>query len=103
MAGDNIVYDDGTGAQISFHLPVYGDHHGKKVEYTTFRIVVVKDGRFLLFADLTGAKTGGGKTFAGKIIIPSELVASAEIIMLGCPPNSSYAVQKKLWSARSNA
>lgn len=96
MAGENVVHDDGVGAQISFNLPVYAKQDGKKIEYTTFRITVVKDDKFLLFADLSGAKTKDGKTFFGKIIIPSDLVNSAEILMLGSPQNSSLGIQEKL-------
>lgn len=59
-------------------------------------IAVVKDDKFVLFTRLSGAKTKDGETFFGKIIIPSELVESAEIEMLGSPPNSSLGVRKKL-------
>jgi hypothetical protein len=96
IAGENVVHDDGTGAQISFYLPLYSEQDGKKVEYTTFRITVVKDDKFLLFADLSGTKSEDGKTFFGTIIIPSDFVSSAEILMLGSPPNSSLGIQKKL-------
>jgi len=95
-ATDNIVHDDGTGAQISFRLPTHGKQDGLRVEYTTFRMAVVNDDKFLLFTDLSGAKTKDGEIFFGKIIIPSDLVKSAEILMLGSPPNSSRGIRKKL-------
>ncbi len=95
-ANDNVVHDDGTGAQISFQLPTHGKQDGRYVEYTTFRIAVMRDDKFLLLADLAGRKTEDGKTFFGKIIVPSELIGSAEILMLGSPPNSSMGVARKL-------
>jgi len=96
LAYENVVHDDGTGAQISFYLPTQGKQHGQEVEYTTFRITVVKDNKFLLCADLAGTKTEDGKTFFGKIIIPSDLIGSAEILMLGSPRNSSLGIEMKL-------
>jgi hypothetical protein len=96
LASENIVHDDGTAAQISFYLPTQDNQDGREIKYTKFRIVVVKDDRLYLFADLTGSKTEDGKVFFGKIIIPSGLIDSAEILMLGYPRNSSHGVKKKL-------
>lgn len=93
---ENIVHDDGTGAQLSFSLPVHGKWNDMNVEYGTFRILVVKDDKFLLFADLVGAITNDGNFFFGRIIIPSHFVDSAEILLLGSPANSSLGVSKKL-------
>ncbi len=96
IAKENIVYDDGTGAQISFCLPIQDTSNGAPVVYNTFRISIVKDDKFLLCADLAGRTSDDGKFFRGKIIIPSEFVRSAEILLLSSPPNSTRAVNKKL-------
>lgn len=96
LAEESIVYDDGTGAQVSFCLPIQDTLHGRSVVYSTFRISVVKDGKFLLFADLAGKISDDGKFFCGRIIIPSEFVHSAEIVSLGGPPNSSLGMHEKL-------
>jgi hypothetical protein len=97
FADDNVVHDDGTGAQITFSLPTHGNQDGRRVEYTTFRIAVMKEDKFLLLADLAGKKSEDGNTFSGKIIIPSETVASAEILMLGSvSPNSSIGITKNV-------
>lgn len=96
LSDENIIHDDGTGAQISFWLPTHGKKLDRKVVYTTYRIIVTKDDKYLLFTDLCGIKTDDGKTFFGKIIIPSEMIDSAEIVMLGFPANSSLGVHEKL-------
>jgi hypothetical protein len=98
IGGENVVHDDGTGAQISFALPVNDKVDGKDVTFTTFRLVVRKAGKFLLFTDLPGKTNEDGKTFSGKIIIPSEMIGTAEILMLGSHPNpkSSRGVQKEI-------
>jgi hypothetical protein len=98
IADESVVHDDGTGAQISYNLPTHGKQDGQDVEYTTFRIAVRKDGKFLLFTDLAGTKTDDGKTFSGRIVIPSGLLETAEILMLGSHPNpvSSRGVETRL-------
>ena len=96
FAEDSIIHDDGTGAQISFSLPIQDTSGGRTVNYETFRISVVKDGKFLLFADLAGKTSDDGRFFNGKIVIPSKFVDSAEILLLGGPPNSTLGVTKKL-------
>ena len=96
FANENIVHDDGTGAQISFFLPTHDKRGSLEVEYTSYNIIVVKNGRFLLLEDLSGSKTEDGKAFFGKIIIPSEFIDSAEIGMWGSPRNSSLGIEKKL-------
>lgn len=96
LADENIVHDDGTGAQISFYLPTDGKEGGEEVEYSTFRIMVVKDGKFLLFTDLAGSKSEDGNVFFGKIVIPSGLIGSAEFVMLGSPRNSSLGMERRL-------
>jgi hypothetical protein len=95
-AEENIIHDDGTGAQICFHLPTRDIKDGRMIEYTTFSITVVKNDKFLLLTGLTGSKTEDGKTFYGDIIIPSNFVDSAEIIMAGSPLNSSLGVSNKI-------
>jgi len=94
FAEENVVYDDGVGAQISFCLPIQETDNGQEVQYSSFKISVEKGGKFLLLADLAGAKSKDGSNFVGKLIIPSELVASAEITIFGSPLKSSRAVQK---------
>jgi len=94
-ADDNIVHDDGVGAQISYRLPRDDVRDGQAVQYTTLRIAAVKDGKFLLLVDLAGSKSEDGKSFSGKVIIPSELIASAEFLMLGSLRNSSRGAEKK--------
>jgi len=96
IAEESIVHDDGTGAQISFCLPIHNTSHGRSVVYSTFRISVVRDGKFLLFADLAGKTSDDGKFFIGRVTIPSEFVHSAEILLLGGPPNTSLGLDKKL-------
>jgi hypothetical protein len=96
LAEESIIHDDGTGAQISFCLPIQDKSDGRSVDYKTFRISVVKDNKFLLLADLAGKTSDDGKFFIGKIIIPSNFVDSAEILLLGGPPNSTLGVTKKL-------
>jgi len=96
LSNENVIHDDGAGAQISFYLPTHGKKIGHDVVFTTYRIIVTKDDKYLLFTDLNGVKTDDGKAFWGKIIIPSEMIGSAEILMLGSPSNSSLGVQKKL-------
>jgi hypothetical protein len=98
IADESVVFDDGTGAQVSYNLPTHGKQDGQDVEYKTFRIVVRRDGKFLLFTDLAGARTEDGKTFSGKIVIPSGFIETAEIVMLGSHPNpmSSRGVETKL-------
>ncbi len=93
---ESIVYDDGTGANILFYLPIHDTWNGKEIEYSVFAITVVKDGKFLLSTRLTGAKTADGKVFFGHVIIPSIFIDSAEIGLSGSPPNSSFGVSKKL-------
>lgn len=94
FAEKNIIYDDGSGAQISFSLPTREIKDGQIIEYRTYRISVRKNGKFLLLTDLAGSKTKDGITFEGTVIIPSAFIDSAEIIMLGSPPNSSLGVVK---------
>lgn len=96
LAEESVVHDDGTGAQISFCLPTQEASDDRLVVFSTFRISVVKDGKFLLFSDLAGKTSDDGTLFRGRIIIPSEFVQSAEILLLGSPPNSSLGVTKKL-------
>jgi len=96
FANENIVHDDGTGAQISFFLPTHDKLESLEIEYTSFNIIVVKDGKFLLLEDLSGSKTEDGKAFCGKIIIPSDLIDSAEIGMRGSPRSASVGIQKRL-------
>ena len=96
FASECVIYDDGIGAQITFNLPTRGEWNGKKVEYTTFRIFVAKGEKILLLSDLPGKYTDNGSYFSGKIIIPSEFIDSAEILLLGGPPNSSLGVENKL-------
>jgi hypothetical protein len=96
FANENIVHDDGTGAQISFFLPTHDKQGSLEVEYTSYNIIVVKNGRFLLLEDLSGSKTEDGKAFFGKIIIPSEFIDSAEIGMFGSPRSASIGIEKRL-------
>ena len=96
LANGNVIHDDGTGAQISFCLATREKSDGRIVEYKTFRISVTKDEKFLLLADLTGKTSDDGKFFIGEIIIPSHFVDSAEILLLGGPPNSTLGVTKKM-------
>lgn len=96
VAQENLVCDDGTGAQITYCLPVRGEDHGQPVDYGSFRISAERNGKFLLLADLPGKIGTGGSNFVGKIIIPSDLVAVAEIIAFGAPPNSSRGVEKRI-------
>ncbi len=96
LAGESVIYDDGVGAKISFYLPIHEHHDGQRVEYTTFRLTVIRDGRILLMTDLAGARSEDGKSFSGNIIIPSEYLNAAEILMLGSRHNSTLGVQKRL-------
>ena len=96
LANENVIHDDGTGAQISFYLPAREKSDGRIVEYKTFRISVQKDDKFLLLADLKGKVIDDGKFFMGTIIIPSHFVDSAEILMSGATPNSTMGVTKKI-------
>ena len=96
LAEESIIHDDGTGAQISFCLPIQDTSGGRTVTYKTFRISVVKDSKFLLLADLEGKTSDDGKFFVGKIIIPSKFVDSAEILLLGAPPNSTLGISKRM-------
>lgn len=96
FAKESVIHDDGTGAKISFFLPTHSKWKGKDIEYTTFRISVKKNEAFLLFFDLPGKKTNDGQYFAGTIIIPSNFINFAEIILLGSPKNSSIGITKKL-------
>ena len=96
VAEESIAHDDGTGARISFCLPIHDTSHNRSVVYSKFRISVVRDGKFLLFADLAGKTSDDGKFFIGKITIPSEFVHSAEIWLLGGPPNTTLGLHKKL-------
>ena len=96
FAEESIIYDDGTGAQISYYLPAQVIQDGRHVEYKNFNIHVVKDNKFLLLAILTGSITKSGKYFFGTVIIPSSFIDSAEIILLGSPPNSGLGVSKTI-------
>ena len=96
FAGENIVYDDGTGAQIEFCLPIHDKWQDRDIEYSIFNIIVSKNDKFLLLAPLLGSKTDDGKLFCGKIIIPSTLVPLAEISMSGGPLLSTLGVSKKM-------
>jgi hypothetical protein len=96
IASENVIHDDGTGAQISYSIPTKGEQDGTKVEYSGFRLTVTKEKKFLLFTDLPGHVSEDGKFFQGSIIIPSEFVKTAEIIVLGSPPDSTMGLSKKL-------
>jgi hypothetical protein len=60
--------------------------------------MVSKDDKCLLFIDLAGSKSEDGTTFSGRIIIPSEFVEKAEILILDSYSNSmpSFGVERKL-------
>ncbi|MGD0089289.1 MAG: hypothetical protein ABSE73_05155 [Planctomycetota bacterium] len=98
FAEESVVHDDGTGAQISFYLPTHDKDklEGVEIEYTTFRIFVKKDDKILLLADLVGKKTDDGKYFFGEIIIPSDFIASAEILLCGGIPHTSRGMHNTL-------
>ena len=95
-AHESVVHDDGTGAQISFCLATHGKWKEKDVEYTHFNISVAKGGKLLLLTRLSGQVTDDGQYFRGKIVIPSEFVALAEITLLGGVPNSSMGASEKV-------
>jgi hypothetical protein len=95
-AEENIIHDDGTGAQISFCLPKQGKVENRAVDYHTFRVSVVREGKFLLFADLAGKTSEDGKFFRGQIIIPSDFINSARILCLGNFSNSTLSTTKEL-------
>lgn len=95
-ANETVVFDDGIGAKVDFRLPSRGTHLGRTVYFTTYRISASKDDRLVLLTDLPGRMTDDGKWFEGSIIIPSELVSSAEIIALGSFANSSMGLNQRL-------
>lgn len=95
-AEENIVHDDGTGAQITFCFPIYDRLEDTSVVYRTFHISVVRGDKLLLSTELMGKISDDGKFYIGKIVIPSEFVNSAEITLLGGPPDTTRGLSKKL-------
>ena len=95
-AEKSVVYDDGVGAKIEFHLPCFGRQDGLLIHYSTFSIGAVKDEKILLNASLHGKRTEDGEFFFGSIIIPSSIVDSSEINLHGGPKNSTRGYSKKL-------
>jgi ankyrin repeat protein len=87
---------DKAGVQIAFYLPTQGTWRGEPVDYSTFALCFVKDGKCFSTSRLAVARSDDRRCFCGKVIIPSTLIDAAEFWLSGSRRNSTMGVSEKL-------